>query len=956
MKHTLIVNLIVSIVLVCQGCGRSVDIDDVIVASPAFDDSLTCVVVSQDSTRLYLGSKQPCFISVDPTSGRRETFPLPDFTDGWKTYDILPLAGIGPQTYLVAKQNCGLICVSYDVDSEGSRRIAGMTQVMSEPSPLPHKGTRFSVYALIDVDSLIIAGTSNGLMYLDHNEIGRLGRDSVATARYAMPLANMRHSRKQFSQESVFLMGDSVLTVTDCGIFKLAVRDFNRSDGKFTTLSDRMRCWYAVEDGDSLAVLWSPFDEGGKRFMTRFSLTGNSRGGTVPVDASTTWIGQYGDSVRCFGPQGNFQCFRAAGMLGGKFYFIYDGNLRVSSPSNMDEGHGERIEYVSDGYGLSNRMGLWRLDDGKPIFLGDVKGISGVRDMSVSGGKMYLAVADGVYSVSLASRLLPYDRRAQLVETNENVLSDRVESVYAYGDTLLIGSRNELHSLVLPTGERHNYDFPVIREKFESLYLQRIARLADGTFMLKTMNNGNWKLRSLKDAVATPAEMPFPKDSIVAAELPERPMMTWKKAGAGIVAGTLVLLAIVGLTVGILVTTVRRYRAKKKRLDDVVRDEKRECRRMKDELDSMLTERKRLEQRVAETEADIEELKLREDRVMERLVGMITSYVKQAVEDSVDGSSFNRQARKCLEEMKQSIGCRGNGDVDMDKVALAYRDFSNFCSDAVAAARSLAEEKIESGILLEPIRDFRNAIDLDALQDLRKMSFARQVEWLARHDFAYTECCRKSAEALSAILSSVVSGNSGFESADLNMIWNEVIHPVVVKNISCDVIDGKIGNNNVNDRKNRKAMDIKLQRTYQLIAVSFFGCVSPDVDGHKLEVRESEMVRFEMSSRCGTIFKFWARHLSSGIMKWDDCAWAARAVDLLWRVSLSKRTEDIPGSNLDCVVTLGDGIRLQFYLIHGETLPENVRQCIKNRRRGRPRTESEDDNGKRERLVWGSEK
>lgn len=223
---------------------------------------------------------------------------------------------------------------------------------------------------------MVIIGSSNGLKYLNQADMARLSTDTVVTARYAAPLQHERVSRYQFAQEAMFIMGDSLVTATDDGLYRVALADFVKEGSHATVMAHPMRCHDAAIGGDSLYVLWSKDETTDRRHVTSYSLK-DWGSFTRDADNSTTWIGLYGDTLRCFGREGDFGCFRAAATVNGNFYFIHDGYLRKSNIHSPTDETDERISFSDNGYGLSNKMGLWRLDGERPQFLGELRGVAG---------------------------------------------------------------------------------------------------------------------------------------------------------------------------------------------------------------------------------------------------------------------------------------------------------------------------------------------------------------------------------------------------------------------------------------------------------------------------------------------------------------------------------------------------------------------------------------------------
>lgn len=238
--------------LLATGCNGNEARRDTFTSSRIGLPALTCVTLSPDSATLLLGSSDSLFTRFNPVSLRREDYPLPGFTQGFSTYDIVPLSG--RDEWLVAKRNCGLLYVAYDV-TPGGREIRHVCRIAAPSRPLPAKDTHYSVYSVIQAPPLIAIGSSNGLMYLDGSQTDSLRHRSRVEASFVAPLVHLRKDRYQFAQEAMFSLGDSLVTVTDNGIYKIAFTDFADAGATYRILADGLRCHNAAVRGDTLAVL-----------------------------------------------------------------------------------------------------------------------------------------------------------------------------------------------------------------------------------------------------------------------------------------------------------------------------------------------------------------------------------------------------------------------------------------------------------------------------------------------------------------------------------------------------------------------------------------------------------------------------------------------------------------------------------------------------------------------------
>lgn len=855
---------------------------------------LTCIVLSEDSSILLLGSNQAHFTVIDNKSGMREDFPLPEFTSGFKTYDIMQL---DKDTWLVAKQNNGILYLNYGFDDNNRRVIRHLSRVTTPSDILPAKDTRYSVYSFVRGDSVIAAGSSNGLLYLTIENLKRLEKDTLIAALYAAPLLHLRNNRYQFAQESMFRIGDSLLTVTDSGIYRLAFSDFGNSNAKYDIIDSTMRCWNAAILGDTLAVIWSPGGNTSERELNYYTIFGEKLTSSA-VPSSTVWIGNYDGSLRCFGEEGSFPCFHSAVFTGGKFYFINDGTLCVSNPRGNGNGR-EYVRFVSGNYIISDRQGLFRIEnDGSAKFLGDITDISGLRGISHSGNKLYLATSDGVYSADATGHFFPHHRNATLIEKNNHLNSDRVEAVYASGDTLLIGTRNGLHAL-FPDGKRMEYKFPTLESSYESPYVKDITRQHDGSFLLKTLNFGTWTLSGFNSTVAVPSSDTFPDRQFPFVSL-SRPETSWESICDIIIKSILILLAITGAAAIFYFVMKRRHHK-----DLTAKEEE-------------ITH------------------KFLADRSISVSIKDLETKLRDIISKHADEVFFQPISHKLSDSLKVFENA-GASDEDKSLLKKEYHNLKNFCDDSIRRAHALAVTIRQSSFKRsenytgrhypwEILTEFANKIEQSgALPDPELLS---GLTWLDSTWTLLDDLLSKLKPLLvkDCVEAGLHTPNFYFE--DLASLWNVWVAPMA-SHTGLNISQGKLTEEEEHTRRGK---------TLQLTAVSFLGCENPVVNGKSIPGDARSMVRCDDSTNLGTAYKYWAAQFSEGFFEYEEATFPEKEADLLWIIRLKDViiTPDGLNPTESNGYPLSAGIRIAYARMYGLEPPGEVMKFIRPRRRGRP--------------------
>lgn len=859
---------IVAGAIVMAGCGRRDGGERAFNSDPVTLPPLTCVVADRDSDALLLGSVAPVFTRLNLADGSRQDFPLPALTRNIKTYDIHRLSD---SEWLVAKRNCGLIYVAYEYGPRGAR-ISHTAMVTSPSRPLPAKGSSFSTYSVIEADSLIVLGTSNGMMYLTREDLARMRTDSIVEARHVQPLLHLRKNRVQFAQESMFRQGDSILTVTDHGIYRVALSDFADPSARYVTVSEGMRCWNATLKNDTLAVIYTPdLPDRSQRELVLFDRAGRilSRR-LVPVSAN--WTTVFADSIRTFGAEGDFLCFRAGASVGSGLYFIRGGELRmIDSARPADAGY-ERVRFGAGPFVISDRQGLFRIkDDGKARFLGDVTGVSGIRGMTAHGNTVYVATADGVYSVNGSDLMFSTPRKARMIESN-NPDNDRVESVYAIGDTLLIGSRNGLH--YFHKGRRHDYAFPELKERYESPYVCGIIRDSLGRILLKTLNFGIWTLPSLSADRALRSEVEFPEAGLQDMRV-SRDVTSWTEVWRGVAFALILVLAVAGAG-SILYVTVRRRH-------------KRDLRRMKHQIS--------------------------------RLNREVVDAVSRTI-DRMENKPYAAPFRNRLMEWNEALNTMLHNDSEAvsPEAVKAYDELEAYCTKSVNKALEIARKYADRNNMTRngtaEYTSDTNPVGVAMTNIYRAfakpdhtstMDFYGRLEWLTTLWESLDTIANRLKKRLDGELKSAGAACPAFRFKDVKELWNVWIAPWAVKT-SCYVVDGALRYNTQEDPK---------LHTILLTIDSFFGCESPRLDietpvKYKMKAKCRSMVNLPKNrndvEHLGTVYKYWAQQVSASVA--DDSALPECEADLLWMIHIKSVyiNEDRSATDSTTGKSIADGV------------------------------------------------
>ena len=890
-------------------------------AMQAIRDTLTCVTTSpSDSSTLLLGSRGAHFTRYRISDGLTESYPLPDSTAGWSTYDILP---VSPYEFLIAKRNHGVMYVRYADDSLGHRTPAHTAYVTSpDNGPLPHKDIRFSSYSLTKIDSLVVLGTSNGLMYLNRDSLARLATADKVHALYVKPLMSNRHKHFQFSQESVIPDHDHVITATDNGIFRIAIRDFDNDSINPFAIDSSLRCWGATMTNDSLKVIYTNGPR--TRGVIAFARNGWQRGTPLNVDPATSWIGSYGDTVQYYGKQGDFKTQRTAVNAGGRFWFIRDAQLLCSDPQNPIDETSERIIFRHGKYGVSNHNGLWRLDDGKATFLGDLKSVSGIRDISTNSSHIYLACTNGIYRASLTDYYFAADREATLVDAIGTNDIDRAESVFATDTLIFVGTREGLHTFHPDhPDQKKPFHFPELARIYEQPYIYKIQGQQNGAVVIKTLNHGVWILPSAHYGSAVRGGIhDFTEEPQFYRHTLERGT-TWstitKQASSAIIG----ILSMIGLFY-LIIRAIRM--------------------RHKLEMNAATEKAKRLDDTLAELRNEKDEAAKRDSKELGPELYATAKKIRAVIGLIPTDNPAYRVLSASLSDMETYLTATDPDSTLLEKAEAARRKVQDYCTSWTSRLYALSETTIPEGPLHAPLTEF--ATRIRPLGNASSASLGRRLKWIVDSAPALDQLLHASAKNIAAYVEARRPQAINTDSKDklpiyplqsLNELWTTCFAPFVKK----------IGKLNFSKTPFQGSLD---ENTLLALSLSFHGIREFKVSGDTMTSKDSDrkfictrpLVRFDNTTNIGSVSKLWAQQLSDDCFRFAEQTVPSSPVELLWHVWLSKLSYDILRTNPDPdpddinTVTLAHGIRYAFYDSHRLGLPPDISDRRKSRRRGRP--------------------
>lgn len=515
--------------------------------------------VSDSVPELILGTTKNAFYIFNPITGTSSRQVLPTDSANVKIYGVVPVGNGG---YLVQRRNRGLEYVHYDNEGIDNHPDVHINYTMPAHE-LPHKGTHFSTYKILPMADVYVLATSNGLLYLPESEMLN-GADTV-TARFVRPLEKLRDKTAQFAQENIFAFGDTVVAVTDNGIYAVAYKDFDNETEPVKIADGRF--WSAAVSADSLFALKTAAANPGREILSfkvplrpgatpKVRDVANSVQALAVTPADSLII--FGDGKSVAADNG---CVNARVIRGQEMFYINNGHLMhldVGDSHQMNP-NGEFVKWQSGDYAVSNRDGLWRLhaDGDEAEFIGGISGLGSILGIhsDAERNRVLLVSGGSIMTVDAGKFLLPSDRKTQTLISNGPNSPDKLVCALIQGDTLLVGSRTYLKAYALGGEEEgrelKTYKFGDLDERYESCYVTDIQKLQDGTIGVSTLNSGNWTLKDITDEhlAATPdLTLPSVKPT-EPAPLPARPTLTWESVRARSIEIAIALLAIFGLVV-----------------------------------------------------------------------------------------------------------------------------------------------------------------------------------------------------------------------------------------------------------------------------------------------------------------------------------------------------------------------------------------------------------------------
>lgn len=531
-----------SLVLLLAGCTPVQSHDESPVGESLSVNHVSSLTLSQDGSVIWIGTSDDVFYGYNPSRNTLSRYDLPPGGSA-KTYCVYDIGG---NCFFVGRKNMGLLLVKYDGADSDNIPVA-FRRIPMPSGELPVKGNRFSVYQMARIGNRMVCGSSNGLFYLvvDSKSPELTTLSDVSELRPVKPLEHLREHVKQFAQECVFAIGDSaVVSVTDNGIWLVDGDDFDNADTDVAVNVGEGRYWAATVHDNVLYTLRSALKNQSRELCSySFPLWKHKNPVVEQVDVSALVVGLYGNKVVALGeensenlPKGDYTCANSWVDIGGSFYYISDGQVRVidTSSDNISQSN-ESIAFDLGEYVISNRNGVWRKDGQSYTFIGEFSRHFPVRAASFSPGSstIYIASQTGLYSLSTERTWLPSHRDLKIEIANNPNDADRIESILALDDKIIVGSRNGLKSYNLPhTGETKpvSYIFHSLDSLYESPYVVDIRRAGDtNSCLVETLNHGVWRL-DLTTGRLSLTDISSLRNFGVSntSTLPERPTLTWE--------------------------------------------------------------------------------------------------------------------------------------------------------------------------------------------------------------------------------------------------------------------------------------------------------------------------------------------------------------------------------------------------------------------------------------------
>lgn len=913
---------ILAFVFLSIGCAHDGTESVRLPSTKAIRDTLTSITKPEgDSASLLLGSRGAMFTRYRVTDGFTETYPLPEYTRGWNTYDIMSLSAY---EFLVSKSNHGVIYVRYGDDSLGRRSMVHVARIPSPKGRPPHKGTHYSAYSLTKADSLIVLGTTQGMLYLDRESLARLAVEDTVAAKYVKPLVGFRDNHFQFSQEAVLLDGDHIITATDRGVFRLAISDFDSDNARVTTIYSNMRCWSATLTSDSLVVVYSPADNPATRKIAAFSRRDWRRMTERSVDPAVAYVGSSGDQVRYFGKDGTFETQRSAVVEPDHVWFIRDGELMHSDLKCLEDESAEQIIFSQGIYGLSNRNGLWRLDDGKATFLGNIEGMSHIRGIATNSSDIFMVCPNGVYRAPLTDYLLATNRRAELVFPIGSGDTDRAESVFATDSLVLVGTREKLYSFDPSTGaKRMTYNFRELADNYEQPYITNIQARNDGGILLQTLNDGVWRLESVNIAEAQRDVDGF-LDPTSQVDWPtlERPAVDWRY----IWIHALLLIACILCMIGLFYVVIRIIRLRHQK-----------------ELSAANEKVKRL----ADTEKELAVLRTEKDEDTRRNskelgpeLNSTAKHLRRALEQLHVGDCAHNYLSEALMDIEAYLAEADPDATQMEKAEAARRNVQSYSTSWTERLYTLAESTPPEGPFYKPLKEFSQSIL--ALGNASSKPLERRLRWIVETTPILDKLLEKAQKNISkevelrrptALDPDDKKAIPAYTFTNLKELWKRCFSPFINDIGSLKFSDHPFG-------------DTPHSHTITALALIFHGvrkftfCDNVIGKAYRKEFEVPRYVfRFDNTPNIGSIYKLWARHLSDDCFRYGIDTVPSSPVELLWRVYLSRlpfnMVEKRSSENDTGIVTLAHGIIYAYHKSRKLPLPEWLERLRKSRGRGR---------------------
>lgn len=434
-------------------------------------EGISSVRLNHDSASLLLGTNTNSFIYQSLSGTFQKRYPLPDtYAPCYLVYELVP------DEFLVGERDQGLMYLRY-TDVREEPRLQKVVCFSAESDEKPFKHTNYSVYQLLSLgDSLFLAATSNGLLYMSPSLL-REARNSEGNCTlpitYTSFLKKKRNRQMQYAIENIYKGENSLLVTTQDGVYRTPFNLILHPDCPAIEVGAEplaeSKVQFSYLRNDTLFVLSRSKADGHNRQYSHYVVHPFSEKPEVksyeepqPLISKYPAFSIYGNGELELRSSGKRFSLRMTDYhtyahlcIQNQLYFISGSELKSV---NLETLRKEALQYPvelfvpADGgkqYIVDADHQLFELkeNNNRALLLGRINGIKEkLRHGTVCGGQLYVSSRDRLYKVSVFPWGLAKERRARQV--NSDQLIDREDEIVSLANccdtALFIGFRGSL--------------------------------------------------------------------------------------------------------------------------------------------------------------------------------------------------------------------------------------------------------------------------------------------------------------------------------------------------------------------------------------------------------------------------------------------------------------------------------------------------------------------------------